>query len=414
MKIAICTLSLVEGHGGVASYAHDFAGYFPDADITIITGDDYDARPADNFRVVNFDASLSVDAGRRLISLISDLAPDIVVNSWFPLLTAAAPYLPDSVRIITVSHFVNGELAWYSGHNHRYVDRIVALSSHGRRYFRRTFGPAAEAKTDIVFNPVPPQLPNLPASQLPNSPTSPLTIVYPGGSNYVKSADIVALALRRLLKTDLDFRFYWIGNDYVAGGRHIGLPVRHISECFPADPRIARFGRVERDEARRIMGSAHIFILPSRLEGFPISLCEALAGGAIPIISDAPHGSLDLIENRRNGIVVPQGSPDALFRAIADIIRHPDAYAGIQRQAAATVATDLSPEKWTAAMRRIFTLAPDHAPRRPFTPLRFRLSLLRCRLIHLRRKAVDALRLTYNLALYTLLRAFPQKKTHTR
>ena len=98
MKIAICTLSLVEGHGGVASYAHDFAGYFPDADITIITGDDYDARPADNFRVVNFDASLSVDAGRRLISLISDLAPDIVVNSWFPLLTAAAPYLPDSVR----------------------------------------------------------------------------------------------------------------------------------------------------------------------------------------------------------------------------------------------------------------------------------------------------------------------------
>lgn len=409
MRIAICTLSLIEGHGGVASYAHDFAGYLSDhCDITIVTGDGYVARPGDKFRVINFDASLSVEAGRKFVRLISELAPDIVVNSWFPLLTAAAPYLPDHIRIVTVSHFVNGELAWYAGHNHRYVDRIIALSSYGRRYFRRTFSRAAEAKADIVFNPIPPtsQLPLSPTSQLP---ATALTIVYPGGSNYVKSADIVALALRRLLKTDLDFRFYWIGNDYVAGGRHIGLPVRHVSECFPADPRIARFGRVERDEARRIMASAHIFILPSRLEGFPISLCEALAGGAIPIISDAPHGSLDLIDNRRNGIVVPQGSPDALFRAIADIIRHPDAYADIQRQAAATVATDLAPEKWTSEMLRIFALPLDHESRRPFSPLRFRLSALRCRLTHLRRKTIDALRLTYNLALYTLLRAFPQK-----
>ena len=405
MKIVICTLSLVEGHGGVASYAHDFAACFASDDITIITGDDYEARPSDTFRAVNFGASLSADAARRLIDLLCGLAPDVVINSWFPLLTAVAPYLPDSIRIVTVSHFVNSELAWYAGHNHRYVDRIIALSSYGRRYFRRTFGRVAEVKTDIVFNPLPPNSPT-PQLKTPNVPTPQLKIVYPGGSNYMKSADIVALALRRLLASGLDFRFYWIGNDYVAGGRHIGLPIRHVRECFPADPRIAHFGRVDRDEARRIMAAADIFILPSRFEGFPISLCEALAGGAIPVISDARHGSLDLIDNRRNGIVVPQGSPGALFRAVADIIRNPARYDTIRREAASTAETDLDPVRWTAAMRRILTLSPDHAPRRPFSPLRFRLSALRCRLAHLRRKAADALRLTYNLAFYTLLRAF--------
>lgn len=403
-KIAICTLSLIEGFGGVASYAHDFAAYFPEHDIIIITHDEYIPKPSDPFRVIRFPADLTLKNARRFIDLVAELSPDILVNSWAPLLTATAPFIPDNIRIITISHFVNGELAWLAGHNHRYVDRIVALSTHGRRYFRRTFGARAEAKTEIIYNPVPPG----PTQVTPQN--TPLAIVYPGGSAYPKSADIVALALRRLLATDLDFRFYWIGDDYVAGGRHFGLPIRHVSECFPLDdPRIVRFGRVERDEARRIMANADIFLLPSRLEGFPISLCEALAGGAVPIISDAPHGSLDLIQDHRNGIIVPQGSVKALVSAVTDIILHPDAYRHIRQAAHETVATALSPGTWTAAMRRLFTLPPNHTTRpslstRLLSTLRFRHSVMRIRLTHLCRRLIDSLRLLYNLALYTHLR----------
>jgi len=397
-KIVISTISLVEGFGGVSSYAHDFAEYFRDQDITIITDDQYQPSPGDPFRFIHFDASLTVANARKFVDLITRLDPDIVVNSWSPLLTVTAPYLPDKIRIITISHFVNGELAWVAGHNHRYIDRIVALSTYGRRYFRRTFGSAAEAKADIIFNPVPPG----PTGIYPSN--TPVKIIYPGGSSHDKSADIVALALRRLLKTNLDFKFYWIGFDYVAGGRHFGLPIRHISQCFPLDdPRIVQFGRVERDEARRMLAEADIFLLPSRLEGFPISLCEALAGAAIPIISDAPHGSLDLIRNGSNGIVVPQGSVSAIVDAITDIIRHPDNYRDMRQAAFASVAESLSPQVWTTSMRRIFDMPLDHAPRRPFSPLRFRISALRYRLSHLRRLTINNLHLIYNLAFYTCL-----------
>ncbi len=71
-----------------------------------------------------------------------------------------------------------------------------------------------------------------------------------------------------------------------------------------------------RPEAREHLRRASFLLQTGSSEGFPLVLAEAMAAGTIPIAYDVPYGPADLIENGRNGILVPSGDQDALVAAI--------------------------------------------------------------------------------------------------
>ena len=70
-----------------------------------------------------------------------------------------------------------------------------------------------------------------------------------------------------------------------------------------------------------LLAQCAIFVLPSRFEGTPNALLEAMAYGTSCIVSDASPGPLDLIEHEISGLVVKVGCAQSLALAFTRLAR---------------------------------------------------------------------------------------------
>ena len=64
-----------------------------------------------------------------------------------------------------------------------------------------------------------------------------------------------------------------------------------------------------------LYASHDIFVFPSLVEGMPLTLLEAMAG-AMPVVTTNTCGMSDLVENERNGLLVPAADAPAIAAAI--------------------------------------------------------------------------------------------------
>jgi glycosyltransferase involved in cell wall biosynthesis len=84
------------------------------------------------------------------------------------------------------------------------------------------------------------------------------------------------------------------------------------------------------------MAEASVFVLSSRFEGFPLILLEAMSKGMGIVSFDCPTGPADIVDDRRNGLLVPHEDVEGLARAIREVVEDEELR---RRMAAAAVET---------------------------------------------------------------------------
>ncbi len=95
---------------------------------------------------------------------------------------------------------------------------------------------------------------------------------------------------------------------------------------------------------------ADLFIFPSRYEGFPNALCEAMAVG-LPVIASNVTGNVDLVQDKKNGRLFPVGDVQALTNLALELLNDPTQCQVLGTQAR-RVSEDFKPEtifaRWDA------------------------------------------------------------------
>jgi glycosyltransferase involved in cell wall biosynthesis len=84
--------------------------------------------------------------------------------------------------------------------------------------------------------------------------------------------------------------------------------------------------------------AADVFVLPSRREGLPVALLEAMACGLPCVASRLPGATDIIITSGVNGLLVPPGDVSAMAGHLAEILRAPSLAAALGRAARDTVA----------------------------------------------------------------------------
>jgi glycosyltransferase involved in cell wall biosynthesis len=76
-------------------------------------------------------------------------------------------------------------------------------------------------------------------------------------------------------------------------------------------------------EVADLLGTAHVLTLPSRYEGQPIAVLEAMARG-LCVVASAVGGVPELIQDGASGVLVPPDDVDALAMALRMVINDPE------------------------------------------------------------------------------------------
>ncbi len=107
----------------------------------------------------------------------------------------------------------------------------------------------------------------------------------------------------------------------LAGEGPEGSALRRLAEELGLGGRVRLAGNVEDPGA--LLRSAVLFVLPSRFEGFPNVLLEAMAEGVAVVATDCPSGPSEIVEDGRNGLLVPPEDTKALAAAIDRLLDDP-------------------------------------------------------------------------------------------
>lgn len=106
-----------------------------------------------------------------------------------------------------------------------------------------------------------------------------------------------------------------------------------------------------------------IFLLPSRHEGLPVSLIEAMKTGLTPIVSDLPGGIREIVEPGIDGFLCPPDNEHAFAAAVQRLHRDHNLLGNLSSRAEAFANQIFDPERCAGAYWKVIDDTAGSAPR---------------------------------------------------
>jgi len=160
-----------------------------------------------------------------------------------------------------------------------------------------------------------------------------------------KGMDVLLRALPQVVKRFPGVRVR------IAGDGDLRDQLMALSRRLGLDECVAFLGF--RRDVPALMAQADLMVMPSRWEGLPIALLEAVAAG-LPVVASAVAGIPEVIADGETGWLVAPDDPEALAAAISDALLDPCEARRRAQLAHARARADFSIEATVARVDRLY------------------------------------------------------------
>jgi len=130
-------------------------------------------------------------------------------------------------------------------------------------------------------------------------------VVSVGAVGWRKGAFEILKAIPQVVSKEDSVRFVLVGGESKPGDM---AQLKQLIETEKLEKWVQLAGEVERDKIPLYLALADLFLLPSFIEGMPVSIIEAMRSG-LPVISTRVQGIPDVVVDGVTGILIDPGNP---------------------------------------------------------------------------------------------------------
>lgn len=161
-------------------------------------------------------------------------------------------------------------------------------------------------------------------------------ILLVGAPWYLKGADLLVTAVKALAKDYPRVRLRLLGHYPDRAG---------LDALIDGDERIEVLKAVLNPEALKLIAGAYVLALPSRCEGLPRVLIEAMAAG-VPVVGSDVGGIPHIVRDGENGFVFPTGDARALEERLRTLLADPELAARMGNRGREIARQEFNEDRW--------------------------------------------------------------------
>lgn len=311
---------------------------------------------------VRFPENNPPEATRILIRFLEDHAYDavLILPGTDIVCTNLVRYLPRRIRAVArVPMFTRGTYAPAYG-LYPSLDMIIAVCHRIAHDLEKKHAIPGN-RLRIVYNGV--DAPETPPPRTTRTDGDPFRLLFAGRlTDSHKGIFLLPEIVRTLVERGIDAHMTVVGDGPDKQKLDSLIRKRRL------EGRIELPGSVSLDDISAFLQSADCYVLPSRYEGCPNALLEAMAAGCACVVSRLTGSTDHLIEDGKSGYLAEVGSVASFSDRIARIAGNPDlgGQMGLaaHRRAATLYSMDRTADAYARAFRELMDMPDEREPAR--------------------------------------------------
>ena len=232
----------------------------------------------------------------------------VILPGCYEIASNLPRYLPRTVRCVArLPHNARGvylPTQWISP----YLDRIVAVSDRLKLDLVKSYR-VDEKKIEVIYNGI-----DVPDGAEPaeRQTDEPCRLLFVGRiEDLQKNVFLLPVMMRKLAERGIDCHLTVVGK-----GADREALLRRFERLGLRD-RLDAVGERSHDDMQAIWRASHLLLLPSRFEGSPNAVLEAMARGCVPVLSRLPGITDVVVEQDVSGLLCKVGSAASFADAVA-------------------------------------------------------------------------------------------------